>query len=105
MLNLDSTNFDTTVNSSTPVFVDFWAPWCGPCRGLSPKLDELSQLEEFQGKITFAKVNVDEYPELAQRFNIRGIPAMLIFKESTVVKELVGNQPSDNLKKFISEAL
>jgi len=76
------------LDSALPVLVDFWAPWCGPCRAVAPVLDELS--EELAGKLKIAKVNVDDEPELAAQFQIRSIPTMLVFKGGAVQQQMVG---------------
>ncbi len=94
------TSFATDVlQSNTPVLVDFWAEWCGPCRALSPKLEEIAQ--EMGGKVKILKMNVDENPNTPGQFGIRGIPAMLLFKGGAKVGELVGNQPKDNIAEFL----
>lgn len=93
-------SFETDVmKSSTPVLVDFWAEWCGPCRALGPKLEELAQ--EMSSQVKIVKMNVDENPQTPGQFGIRGIPAMLLFKDGKQVGELVGNQPKDNISEFI----
>lgn len=93
-------SFDSDVmKSSTPVLVDFWAEWCGPCRSLAPKLEEIAT--EMTGKIKILKMNVDENPQTPGKFGIRGIPAMLLFKEGKQVGELVGNQPKDSITDFL----
>lgn len=93
-------SFETDVmKSSTPVLVDFWAEWCGPCRALGPKLEELAQ--EMSSQVKIVKMNVDENPQTPGQFGIRGIPAMLLFKNGKQVGELIGNQPKDNISEFI----
>ena len=91
--------FDATINSETPVLVDFWAEWCGPCRALGPKLEEIST--ELEGKATIAKLNIDENPAMAQKFGVRSIPMMLIFNGGNVVDQIIGNVD----KAVISEKL
>ena len=91
------------VSSAIPVLVDFWAEWCGPCRMLSPVLDELAA--ELSGKLKIAKVNVDEEQELAAQFNIRSIPTMLLFKNGSVQTQLVGAMRKQDLKARLNEYL
>jgi len=98
----DVAHFDADViNSSKPVLVDFWAEWCGPCRVLGPILDEVAQ--EVGEKAQVLKVNVDDNPELAQRYGIRGIPTMIFFKNGQASKTLVGVQPKEEIKKSLEE--
>jgi thioredoxin 1 len=93
-------NFDEVVlKSSAPVLVDFWAEWCGPCKRLGPTVDALAG--EYAGKLTVGKVNVDENPNVSFKFQIRGIPTLLIFKSGTVVESIVGLASKDDLKKTI----
>jgi thioredoxin 1 len=85
-------DFDAKVlQSEVPVLVDFWAPWCGPCRRVGPELDAVA--EELAGKVVIAKVNVDDESDLAAKYQIQSIPAMLIFKGGKVVDQLVGAYP------------
>jgi thioredoxin 1 len=95
-LHLDEKNFnDEVVKSSTPVLVDFWAEWCGPCKMIAPVIDQLS--DELQGRMKIAKVNVDESPELAGQFNVMSIPTLLVFKGGKPVDQIVGALPKDRL--------
>ena len=95
-------SFKTDVLASeTPVLVDFWAEWCGPCKAIGPALEEIS--ESFGDKITIAKLNIDENPSTPQDFNVRGIPTLLIFKNGEVVAEKIGASPKSELEKWLTE--
>ncbi len=86
---LTTANFEETIaKSATPILVDFWAPWCGPCKAIAPILEELSK--DLAGKLTIAKVNVDEAGEIAAKFGIRAIPTMILFKGGQVADTYVG---------------
>jgi thioredoxin 1 len=94
---LTAENFDPEVlQSSLPVLVDFWAPWCGPCRAMAPVLDALAK--EFDGKVKFAKVNVDEQPALASKYGISSIPSLFLFKGGAIVDNLVGFMSDKDLR-------
>src|SRR5262245_60471391 len=91
--------FEQTVNGATPVLVDFWAEWCGPCRRLSPTVDELAG--DYDGRLVVAKMNVDENPATPMRFSVRGIPTLLLFKGEQIVEQVVGLADKAALKKLI----
>jgi len=96
ILNLDASQFDATLASTTqPVLVDFWAPWCGPCKAIAPVLDELA--EEMGDKVCIIKINVDDNQELAARFSVRAIPTLLILKNGQVVHQMVGLKSKTDL--------
>jgi thioredoxin 1 len=100
-MTLTDATFDQVIGTSdTPVLVDFWAPWCGPCRAVAPTVAQLAQ--EFSGRALVAKLNVDENPRTAQRFGITGIPALYIFKRGQVAERLVGAQPASALRQALA---
>jgi thioredoxin 1 len=94
-------NFEAEVlKSNVPVLVDFWAEWCGPCRGLAPKLEEVAG--ELSGRVRVVKVNIDENPDTPAKFGIRSIPTMILFKNGKAVEQLLGNLPKDNILQMLN---
>jgi len=101
-VNIDSGNFESDVlNSETPVVVDFWAEWCGPCKMIAPSLEEIS--EEMGDQVKIAKVNMDENPDLAAQYGVRSIPTLLMFKGGEPVAIQVGAAPKNQLASWISK--
>jgi thioredoxin 1 len=90
---------EEVLKSSVPVLVDFWAPWCGPCRMLSPSLEELAR--ELDGKAKVVKVNVDEEPELASKYGIMSIPTVIAFKGGQASGKMIGFRPKDDFRKMV----
>ena len=100
-VKVDTDNFDSDVlKSDTPVVVDFWAEWCGPCKAIAPSLEEIS--DEMGDKVKIAKVNMDENPELAAQYGVRSIPTLLMFKGGEPVAIQVGAAPKAKLSDWIS---
>jgi len=99
--HVTDTNFEETVKKNKLVFVDFWANWCGPCRALAPTIQELAK--EYEGKILIGKLDVDENPATAERFQVFSIPTMILFKDGLEAERMVGlcakNRITDTLKK------
>ncbi|MBJ7538306.1 thioredoxin TrxA [Marinomonas transparens] len=94
---------EEVLNSDTPVLVDFWAPWCGPCKMIAPVLEDIAV--EFEGKLKITKLNVDENTETAPKYNVRGIPTLLIIKGGEVVGTKVGAVSKTQLIEFINDAI
>tara|TARA_Y100000310_G_scaffold275528_2_gene292107 strand:+ start:892 stop:1218 length:327 start_codon:yes stop_codon:yes gene_type:complete len=104
VVEINQDNFTKEVlKSETPVIVDFWAAWCGPCKMLAPVFEELSK--DYEGKLKFAKVNVEDEKELAGKYGVRGIPNLKVLNKGEVVGEIVGFKPKEELKKDIDAIL
>ncbi len=103
-IQLTDASFDQEViKSDLPVLVDFWAPWCGPCRMLGPVIDELAK--EYAGKVKVCKLNTDEAQDVAGKYQISAIPTILLFKGGKLAQQLVGLQPKEELKKQLDELI
>jgi thioredoxin 1 len=103
MIELNNTNFEKETKGIA--IVDFWAPWCGPCRMMAPIFEETSKEADFKGKLKFAKLNTEEFPEIAEQYNITGIPCLIILKDGTEVDRIVGLMPKPALKEAINEII
>jgi thioredoxin 1 len=102
--NVSDVSFDADVlKSPQPVLVDYWAAWCGPCKMIAPMLEEVSA--EYAGKVTIAKLNVDENPETAAKFGIRGIPTLMLFKDGKVAATKVGALSKSQLTAFLNDSI
>ena len=100
IVNISDQTFKSEVETGGTVLVDFWAPWCGPCRMIAPVLEELDK--EIGDRVKIAKLNVDENPESASRFGVMSIPTLIVFKDGQPVDKVIGFQPKDSLKSVVS---
>ena len=100
-IELTKENFDQTINGGKTVIIDFWAPWCGPCRGFAPVFEKAS---EAHPDVVFAKVNSDEQQELAGAFNIRSIPTLMVFREKVILFQQAGALPGQALEQVLTQA-
>ena len=104
VIEINDANFDSVVlKSEIPVLVDFWAPWCGPCKLIGPTLEEISL--EKEGKLAIVKINIDENQEMAAKYGIKSIPTMLIFNKGDLKNQLVGSMPKKNIEDVLSQEL
>ena len=104
LIEFTDDNFDTAVlKSNLPVLVDFWAEWCGPCKMITPIIEEIAS--DYAGKIKVGKVNVDFNNQVAMQYGIRGIPALLVFKDGAVANQIVGAVPKNDITQILDEVI
>jgi thioredoxin 1 len=104
VVEITDANFESEIlKSSTPALIDFWAPWCAPCRAIAPAVEALAG--EYRGKVKIGKLNVDENPQVPQRYDIRSIPTLLVFKNGAVVGQLIGSAAKAKIEEQIRKAL
>lgn len=103
-VEIEEAKFEEAVlKAEMPVLVDFWAPWCGPCRMVAPVVEELA--EDYDGQVAFFKINVDDSPKIASQYGIMSIPTLMIFKDGKPVSNIIGFRPKNELQKSLDEAL
>ncbi|RMD84350.1 MAG: thioredoxin [Candidatus Dadabacteria bacterium] len=101
---VSDSNFEQEVlQSDLPILVDFWAPWCGPCKSIAPVIEELAS--EYEGRVRFAKLNVDDNPHTPTKYSVRGIPNLVLFNKGEVVDQIVGAVPKDQLVSALSKVV
>ena len=104
IIDLSDANFETEViKSETPVLVDFWAPWCGPCRAIATSVEEISA--SYAGRLKVGKLNVDENQQTTMKFGIRSIPTLIVFKGGQAVEQIIGAVPKGEIEKAVGKAL
>ena len=104
LVEITDDNFDTEVlESKLPVLVDFWAEWCGPCKMISPIVEEIAS--DYNGKVKVGKVNIDYNQQVAMTYGIRGIPALLVFKSGSVANQIVGAVPKNHITQILDEVI
>lgn len=104
VLEFNDANFeDEVINSDIPVLVDFWAPWCGPCRIIAPVVEEIS--ESHDGKIKVGKLNVDDNQQTSMKFGIRSIPTLLVFKNGEIFEQIIGAVPKTEIERVVNSAI
>ena len=103
VVSLNEDNFESFLSGDKPVLVDFWAEWCGPCKMLNPTIEELSN--DFADRAIIAKVNIDESPEIAQKYSIRGIPNLLFFSKGAVAEQLIGVSSKEDIASIIEKLI
>lgn len=103
LVDVDAETFDAAVKATVPVLVDFWAPWCGPCRMVSPAVEQMAR--DFAGRLKAVKLNIDEAPAIASRYGVQGIPLLLLLRDGDEVDRLVGAVPPAQLKRWLEPHL